>query len=886
MALPAWASLLVRLLVAPDNREVLLGDLAEEYAERRRAAGGLQARVALVGELWSLMRPSVVWVLRRRSGIPLIRERRRRMEAMMRDIRYGLRSIRRSPGFAVVAVLTLSLGIGANALVFAVVDGLVLNPFPFPEPHRLVGVGTQFPRLGGELDFVEHMSPAEYEDIAAGARSLERVVAWDMGNRQVTFGDATENLFSGFWWGDAFETLGVSPIAGRGFTEEETREGDRVAILSHRVWRDRFGADPGLVGDVVLVNGDPYTVIGIMPSGTLLYGMDLWLPMGVSPTVFDRNRRQFQILARLAPQTTLESANTELETIARRIEGEYGAAFEEYENWRLAALTWTDINVSTLRPVAIVLMSAVAFVLILVCANVASLMLARASGRQREMAIRAALGAGRGRVVRQLMTESVVLALLGGVVGALLGWLGLEALTTTLSTLSLNVPGELALNGRVIAFTGFAAVLSGIAFGIAPAMQALRFEPQRTLQAESQSVAGSRARLRAQRVLVGVEVALAVLLVCGSALLVHSFLKLQRVDSGFDPESILTMRLTLPWEKYTPDRIEPFFADLRSRVEAIPGAVSVATASQFPPRAFQRSRIMIEGERAASASSLPVAYTTIASPGYFETMRIPLIRGRTFTDADRESAPFVAVLNEVAARQFFPNSEAIGRRIRPADDESSPWFEIVGVVGSTRNQGLDASPEPELWASSIQATGWSNQQFLLVRSAVAPRTLLPAIRSAVESIDAQQPVYAIRTVEEAFAAAEAQRRVSATAITLFGLFALVLAAVGIYGVVSYAASQRTREIGVRMALGAKRAQVRGMVVRQAILPVAIGSAVGLAAAVASGRLVTGLLFELSATDPLTLGVAATVILLVALLAAWVPAARASALSPVAALRPE
>jgi predicted permease len=295
---------------------------------------------------------------------------------------------------------------------------------------------------------------------------------------------------------------------------------------------------------------------------------------------------------------------------------------------------------------------------------------------------------------------------------------------------------------------------------------------------------------------------------------------------------------------------------------------------------------MIEGEPAASATSLPVAFTTIASPGYFETMRIPVIQGRTFTDADRASAPFVAVLNEVAARQFFPNSEAIGRRIRPADDDSSPWFEIVGVVGSTRNQGLDAPPEPELWASSIQATGWSNQQFLLVRSAVAPRTLLPAIRSAVESIDAQQPVYAIRTVEETFAAAEAQRRVSATAITLFGLFALVLAAVGIYGVVSYAASQRTREIGVRMALGAKRAQVRGMVVRQAILPVAIGSAVGLAAAVASGRLVAGLLFELSATDPLTLGVAATVILLVALLAAWVPAARASALSPVAALRPE
>jgi predicted permease len=806
------------------------------------------------------------------------------MEALMRDVRYGLRSIRRSPGFALVAVLTLALGIGANALVFAVVNGLVLNPFPFADSDRLVGVGTQFPRLGGDLEFVEHMSPAEYEDIATGSRSLERVVAWDMGNRQVTFGDATENLFSGFWWGDAFETLGVTPAVGRGFTEVETTRGERVAILSHRVWRDRFGSDAGLVGGVVLVNGDPYAVVGIMPSGTLLYGMDLWLPMGVSPTVFDRNRRQFQILARLSSGVTLEGANAELETIARRIEAEYGDGFEEYAGWRLSAMTWTEINVSTLRPVAIVLMGSVGFVLLLVCANVASLMLARASGRQREMAIRAALGAGRSRVLRQLLTESMVLAILGGVVGAALGLVGLEAITATLATLSVSVPGELAVTGRVIAFTALAALASGIVFGIAPALQAMRFEPQRTLQAESQSVASNRARLRAQRVLVGVEVALAVLLVSGSALLVHSFLKLQRVERGFDPTSILTMRLTLPWEKYTVDRIEPFFADLRGRVQSIPGAVSVATASQFPPRAFLRSRIEIEGETVPDATSLPVAYTTIASPGYFETMRIPLVRGRTFTDADRQSAPVVAVVNDVAARELFPNGEAIGRRIRPGDGENTPWFDVVGIVGSTRNQGLDAPPEPEIFASSLQASGWSNQQFLLVRTAVPPRTLLPAIRSAVESIDAQQPVYAIRTVEEAFAAAEAERRVSATAITLFGIFALILAAVGIYGVVSYATSQRTREIGVRMALGAERNHVRGMVVRQAIVPVVTGAATGLVAAIVSGRFLSGLLFDLSATDPLTLGVATTIFLLIALIAAWVPAARASRLSPVAALR--
>ncbi|MGH7500783.1 MAG: ABC transporter permease [Longimicrobiales bacterium] len=807
------------------------------------------------------------------------------MDALARDIRYGMRSIGRSPGFSVVVVLTLALGIGANALVFAVVDGLVLNPFPFPEASRLVGVGTQFPRLNGDLNFVEHMSPAEYEDIRTGSRSLERVVAWDMGNRQLTLGDATENLFSGFWWGDALQTLGVAPIAGRGFTEEETTEGARVAILSHRVWRDRFASDPALVGGAVLMNGEPYTVVGIMPPGTLLYGMDLWLPMGVNPMVFERDRRQFQILARLAAGVSLDAANAELETIANRIEGEYGSAFEEYAGWRLQARTWTEINVSMLRPAAIVLMGAVGFVLLLVCANVASLLLARASGRQREMAIRSALGAGRGRVLRQLLTESVVLAALGGVAGGLLGWLGLQAVGSTLPALSLSVPAELAVNGRVIGFTIVTAVMSGVVFGMAPALQAMRFEPQRTLQAESQSVASSRARLRAQRVLVGIEVALAVLLVCGSALLVHSFLKLQRVDRGFDPKSVLTMRLTLPWEKYTADRIEPFFTDLRDRVAAIPGAVSVATASQYPPGVFLRSQLEIEGESVTNAGALPVAFTTIASPGYIETMRIPLVRGRTFSDADRSAGPLVAVINEAAAQQFFASGDALGRRIRLAE-ENAPWFEVVGIVRSTRNRGLDAPPDPEIFASSLQATGWTNQQFLLVRTAVPPRTLLPAIRSAVEAIDAQQPVYAIRTVEEAFALADAQRRVSATAITLFGMFALVLAVVGIYGVVSYAVSQRTREIGVRMALGAERGRVRGMVVRQAILPVVIGAAAGLAAAIAAGRLLTGLLFELSATDPLTLSVAIGVILTIALVAAWVPAARASRLSPVAALRPE
>ncbi|MCI0436178.1 MAG: ABC transporter permease [Gemmatimonadetes bacterium] len=881
------------------ERESVLGDLAEEYAERCAESG----RVAAQGWYWlqaiGFMRPAVIRAMRSgagagsRTGVGESvgagwRVRRGAggagtMETMLQDIRFGVRSIVRSPGFAVIAVATLALGIGANALVFAVVDGIVLNPFPFPEPQRLVGVGTQFPRLGEDVRFIEHMSPAEYVDIREGSSTLEHVVAWDMGNRQVTFGDVTENLFSGFWYGDAFPTLGVTPAMGRGFDADEIRRGDRVAILSHRVWQQRFGADPSLVGGTVLMNSDPYTVVGIMPPGVLVFGMDLWLPMPGDPGAFPRGRRQFQILARLAEGATLESANTELSTIARRIEQEYGASFEEYTGWRLVVSTWTDINVQQLKPAAILLMSAVGFVLLLVCANVASLLLARASGRWREMAVRTALGAGRTRLLRQLLTESVVLGIAGGVVGVLLGWIGVRAVSQALTVLPLPVPTDLSVTGRVLAYTALAAILAAILFGLAPALYASRLQPQRTLQSEGQSVLGSRTRQRLQRLMVGVEVALAVLLVSGSALFVHSYLRLQRVDPGFRTESLLTMRMTLARERYTPDQVEPFFIRVRDEVGAIPGVVSVATASQFPPRAFLRNPFQIEGAAAAGAAALPTAYTTIASPGYFETMGLTRLEGRGFSEQDRTGSPFVVVANEAAARRFFPDG-ALGGRIRTSDD--SPWLEIVGVVASAHNDGLDAEPAPELFVSSLQASGWFNQLFLIVRTEAAPRTVLPAIRTAITAIDPEQPIYAIQTIDEAFATLQAPRRVSTTMLTLFGLFALVLAAVGVYGVVAYAASQRTREIGVRMALGAERSQVHGLVIRQGLVPVAIGALVGLAGAIAAGRFISSLLYEVRGSDPLSLAAALTVMGLIAWSAAWFPARRASRLDPVRALRTE
>jgi predicted permease len=806
------------------------------------------------------------------------------MNNLLVDLRFALRTIRRSPAFAALVVLTIACGIAATTVVYSAVDGLVLRPFPFPEPSRLVGVGTAYPKLGVSLGFMENLSPAEYRD-AERAESLERLVAWDMGNRQVTVGETTENLFSGFWWGNAFSTLGVTPYLGRGFSEDEIRTSQRVAVLSYRVWRNRFGADSALVGGRVLVNGEPHQVIGIMPPRTLLYGMDLWIPMWVGHEAIPRNRRQFQVLARLAPAISLDQANAELELIARQVEAEHGQAMPEYGGWRLEAMTWTAINVRQLKPAAYLLLGAVGFVMLLVSTNVATLLLGRSSARSREIALRTALGAGRRRILRQLLTESMLLAVVGGTLGVFLGNLGFAALNRSLESLSAPLAGELVLNGRVLAVAFGVAVTAGLAFGVVPALQALRYDPQRTLQTESGSTTAHASRLRLQRVLIGVEAALAITLLAGGGYLARSFLRLQAVDPGFEPSRLLTMRLSLARERYPRERVEPFFATLRERVAAIPGVEAAATASQFPPNVFLRGEFRIEGTAPTAAEQRPVAFVTLASPRYFETMGIPLRSGRVFSEADRLGTPNVAVINEALAAKYFAGVDPIGNRIQGGDD-GNPWLEIVGVVGSTTNRGLDRAPAPELFTPTLQASGFNNQLFLIIRTRGEPRAALGAVRGVVRSIDADQPVYAIGTIDEAFARSQVSRRLSAVLLGIFATFALVLAAVGIYGVVGYAASRRTREVGVRIALGASGQSVARLFIRQALVPVILGSAVGLLAAFGIGRAMTSLLFEVRSGDPATLLGAAAVLIVVAAAAAYLPARRASRLDPVQALRAE
>jgi putative ABC transport system permease protein len=807
------------------------------------------------------------------------------MQTFLHDLRSTGRGIRNNWIFSLVVILTLSLGIGANTLIYSIVDGVVLNPFPFPEPDRLVGIGSEWPRLGRELGFLETLSPQEYRDVKEQSQTLEHIVMWDMEYRSLSAGgDRPEVVLSAFWFDDAFPTLAMNPVLGRGFSREELERGDPVAIVSQRYWRTSLGGDPDALGKTLYVEGDPVTLIGIIPAKASLFASDLWTPIGASPKRFSRGRRQMQILARIKPRFSLEDVNAELSAISGRIEQEYGQEFEEYAGWRMRALPWTEVNVRLVKPAALALLGAVGFVLLIVCANVASLLLARSSRRRKEIAVRTALGAGRLRIVRQLLTESVVLAGIGGILGAVTAFVAVRALLAAIPR-GLPIAIDVSLNYRVLLFTAAVSVLAGIIFGLVPALQVSRTDVQGVLHAEGSAGTGSASRQRLQRLFVGAEFAVALVLLVVGGLFAHSFVRMQNVDPGFDTSNTLTMRLTLAASRFTREERAAFFPRLVERVNALPGVRVAGAGTQYPPVTFGRRSFSIEGESYASEEHLPNAYFTLVTDGYHEALGIPLLRGRTFTVQDRPESPLVAVINEAAERRYFPAGDAIGRRVNtggPNDD--GPWAEIVGVVRAVHNRGLEQDPQPEFFANIRQIPGGSNQLFLIVRTEGDPYGFLDAVQAEVAALDPNQSVYAVQAIEDVFHTLAAPRRLGTLALTLFAVFAVCLAAAGIYAVVSYGVSERTKEIGLRVALGADPSAVRWLVVRQAMLPVAIGGGVGLVLALLIGRNLSDLLFGLSGTDPATVSVVALLLGSVAVSASYVPAFRASRLAPTVALR--
>jgi putative ABC transport system permease protein len=826
------------------------------------------------------------WRIRRASPAPQMTcpPRRSAMEALAQDLHHAFRQLVRRPGFTAVAVLSLALGIGGNAVIFAFFDGFVLHPFAYPEPGRVVTFGSTFPRMSSEERFIEAISLPEFLDIQS-ARTIGSIAAFDLGNRNISGGDRPERVVTALAMTDLFGPFGLKPVQGRGFTDEELAGGSGAGIISYRLWQGRFGGDPNIVGSPVKVNGVPTTVVGVMPPELLILGADLWLPRRLDAAEYPRNRRQLTLIARLEPGATLEEANAELSTLASQTIAAHAAEFEEYEGWRLTATPWAEALMRDVRPAAWLLLGAVGLVLLIACANLSNLLLARSSTRQREMAVRLALGAARWRIARHLLAEVALLAIAGLGAGLLLAEIGLPALVSVVPP-QLNTLGvTAAINFRVVAWAAMFAIGATALVAVLPVFQSTRTSPQDALKSDGRGTTAGRVPLRLRSSLIVAEISLSVILLVGAGLFVRSFAKLQNVEPGFDPRNVLTMRITLPSEKYRGAAINEFFQHMLDRLEHTPGVRAASVATQFPPQgafstAFRFDAMTPDGE------TMPMSQITAASATHFATLGVPLLAGRAFANTDRSTAPLVAIVNQAFAAKFLRGTEALGRRVSIGpSDRPSPPMEIVGIVANTQNRDMRNPPSPEIFVPLHQQTQ-SNQLFLLVRTASDPSGMLSAVRQQLASIDPDQPVYNVRTLEDAVSAANFGNRFSMVLFAIFAAVALSLTTIGIYGVMSYAVSARTQEIGVRLAIGAERRDVIWMVLRQVLTLTAIGLLIGLAGVAAASRAIRRALFEVQPLDPISIGTAAALLGIVALFAGWFPAWRASRVDPVNALRNE
>jgi putative ABC transport system permease protein len=890
------ASALLRVFPARFRRRYG-GEVLDAVQQGRAAAGrglvstsrySLHVAADLVAALARVRLRQLSGAMQRTAGrgAPRLPQSRKRseMETLRQDLRYAFRQFVRRPGFTAIAVLSLGLAIGANSAIYGTLDGFVFHPFPYPDPDRLVAIGVTFPKLSSETGYVEAISPLEYLDVRS-ARSFSAAASFDLANRTITGGDVPERVFTALLLDDLFPVIGMPPALGRGFTKEELGpNGPPVAIISHRLWQGRFAGDPGILDKPVRINGRATSVVGVMPPGLVVIGTDLWLPWGGDPNRMARNARQFNVLARLARGASLAQANAELEAIARRIELAEKPRFAEYENWRVTATPWAEALLRDLRPAAFVLLGAAGLVLLIACANLTSLFLARSSTRQRELAVRLALGAAPWRLTRLLLTESMLLAIGGAAVGLALTWIGLKGATALIPGQFQSLGLEAPLNARVLSWSLALAMASGVLVGLAPAWQATRTDPHDSLRADARSGgAGPGQRLR--HTLVVAELAVSVALLFGAGLLMQSFLNLQRVNRGFDANGVLTTRLTLPRDRYPGEAAGAFFDELSARLRALPGVSAVGAASQFPPGETLETRFTVDGA-AVDTHTLPTAIITVATPSYFDALRIPLRGGRTFAATDRLDSPPVAIVNEAFAERHLPGRDPIGQRIAlGSGDRTQTLTTIVGVVADYRNAALTDPVRPQIFTPVRQQTAW-NQLFVLVRADVDAAGLIPSVRRTVASLDADQPIYLTRTMDEVLATASFQQRVSAVLVAIFAAVALLLAAIGIYGVMSYAVAARTQEIGVRLAVGAQRRDVVWLILRQVLRLSAIGLAAGAFIVIAAGPALERLLFGVRAADPAMVAITAIVLGTVALAAAWGPAARASRIDPIEALRNE
>ena len=813
------------------------------------------------------------------------------LETIWQDIRFGARLLRRNPGFSAIAILTLAIGIGSNTAIFSIVNAVLLRPLPYAHPENLVMIWQALPQRGfatvpvSEPDFAEFKNQSRsFSDLAAVFLDKEDYNLTGSGTPERVAGmNVSANLFS---------FLGVKPALGRSFLPDEDQPGhEHVVVLSHRLWQRKFGGDPGVLSKAVTIDGQSYTVVGVMPAqfqfpppttlGRFTFPSDreMWLPL-----VLDRPTRAnhpLEVFARLKPSVGLSEARAEIDTIAASLAKEFPGTNDGVGG---SVLALSNVVVQNSRALLMMLFGIVSFILLIACANVANLLLARATARSRELSVRAALGASRGRLARQAISESAVVALLGGAAGVLLARWGLGLLRAA-QGVDLPRLAEVKMDARVAAFAVGVTLLSGWLFGLAPAWLASRADVNECLKQGSRSLAGGWSG-RVRGPLIVAEVALALMPMIAAGLLIRSFTKLLAVDPGFDAQNLLTANLRLSHLRYPKDdRITAFTEQVLDRIRALPGVGSASTVNSLPITGFQgASALFIEGRPdPRSIADTPLADERVVSSDYFRTMRIPILSGRAISDQDGRESAKVAVINGSAARRYFSGVDPLGKRLK-VDSKNDSWRVIVGVAGDVHQSGLAQDPDAEIYLPQSQEA-WSVMT-IVVRGASDVQSLASAVRDQVWAIDKEQPVFNIKSMDQILAESLASRKFTLWLLGGFAGIALLLAAIGIYGVISYSVTQRTREIGIRVAIGARPADVFWLVVGQGMLLSLVGIAIGLAGALALSRVMSSLLFGIGATDVSTLVVSTMMVFVVGVLASYIPARRAVRVDPMVALRYE
>ncbi|WP_224361022.1 ABC transporter permease [Hyalangium versicolor] len=809
------------------------------------------------------------------------------MDTFLQDLRYALRGLLRDRSFTLVAVLTLALGIGANSAVFSVVNGVLLRPLPFPEPDQLVRIYDNFHANGLKQIPV---SVLEYRDFRERAKTLASTAIFTDTDVTLTGQDMPERLRAVSATASFFPTLGVTPFLGRSFTEEEETPGrERVVVLSHRLWRGRFGANPHILGTTLTLNGQPFTVVGVLPERfEYPQDRDLYIPYVPPENLLlpdFRSWRFLDVVGRLKPGVTPDAAQRDMDRVAAEIQQSFPDKYRQGSGWAISVITLQEEVVGEVRKTLWVLLGAVSFVLLIACINVANLLLVRATARSRELSIRAALGAVRRRLVRQFFTESLLLAVSGGVLGLLLAMWGLDAL---LALTRDNLPrvADVHLDGGVMLFTLGTSVLTGLLFGLIPALQASRVDLQGAMRRGPQGK-GGRGSGAMRALLVVSQVALALVLLAGAGLFLRSFMALRAVDAGFESQGILTARLSLASDRYRePVQRAAMMSTFLERVRAVPGVEMAGLTSVLPLRGRVSWGYELEGEEpSAPGVKHPSMEYRAVSADYHKALRIPLLRGRLLADSDAFGAPLAVVINETMARLAFPGKDPLGQRMRlRSNDHDAPWATVVGIVKDVREWGLDVPARATSYFSVTQQAPTST--YLVVRTQQRPESLLASLQAELRTVDRDLPLYSVTPMDAVVDDSVAQRRFSMVLLMLFAGVAVVLASLGIYGVISYTVTQRTRELGIRMALGARQVDVLGLVVGQGMRLTLVGVAVGLLLSLGLGRLLSALLYGVQAHDPLTFAGVGALLAGVALLASWLPARRAAKVDPALTLRAE